>query len=248
MANSRYQSQAPRSLEESHTTFSTNGSSRAAQFQTITALFSENTSQQIWANWFSQRCWWTWVKLSPSTGKAACCPLLHRRNPEAPLPPLPALENVAYLPHSSNSTSIFPCYFTPLHCHQKNDKGKNNYKDEGLHPHSRINQDRGLAKQNRSKPPNISLPSSLNRIISLLPMGAKRSHGCKPVVCLKMSFNTTVHQCYLLKPKQRRLCLLSSQEQLNHKTKIFRFIISLLFCAYKSLKRWEAENRYIGLL
>lgn len=189
------------------------------------------------------------ARLSPSVGKAPCCPLLHRRNPKAPPLPLPTLENVAYLSHSSNSTS--PCCFTPLHCHEKNDKGKNNYKEQDLCPHGRM----GFTKprERTGKAEEEQTPKYFSSFLTHprhlpAPQGDQRSHGCKPGVPLKMSFNTTVHQCYLLKPKQRRLCLLSSQEQLNHKTKIFRFIMSLPLCACKSPKRCEVENRYIGLL
>lgn len=45
------------------------------------------------------------TRLTPSVDEAPCCYLWHRRNPTAPLLPLPTLENVAHLPHSSSSTS-----------------------------------------------------------------------------------------------------------------------------------------------
>lgn len=185
------------------------------------------------------------TRLTPSVDEAPCCPLWHRRNPTGPLLPLPSLENVAHLPHSSSSTS------SPVALHYfiiaiKVTKEKAITKSRAwIHIVGWASQNPGkrLVKQEEQTPKFLS---SFLPYPNHLPKGVM--DGCKLAVCLKTSFNTKVHQCYLLKHKQRRLYSLSIQEQLNHKSKIFRFIMPLPFCAYKSLKRWEVENRYIGRL
>lgn len=103
---------------------------------------------------------------------------------------------------------VFPRYFTPLHCHNKNDRGKNNYKDQGLHLHSRMGFTKPrwrTGKVEEEQTPKYFSSFLTHRNNFPTPFGGHRSHGCKPGVCLKTSFNTTVHQCCLLKPKQRRL-------------------------------------------
>lgn len=111
-----------------------------------------------------------------------------------------------------------PCCFTILHYHNKRDKGKNSYKVQGLNPHCRMGFTKLREKAGEAKEEQIPKFFSSKSCL-------QRSHGCKLGVCLKMSFNTKLHQCYLLKHKHRRLYSLTIQEQLNHKPKIFIFIM-----------------------